>query len=124
MSVNARIKLKRDTTANWGKARGFIPLDGEVIIYTDYKQITKTIEGVTTTKNVPGIKIGNGNAYVQDLAFIDDELRDKLMEHIENQDIHVTLRDKDFWNNKLNMEDSHDMEHAELIDETLIFNRN
>jgi len=34
-TINTRIKLKRDTTANWNAARGFIPLEGEVIIYLD-----------------------------------------------------------------------------------------
>ena len=37
-----RIKSKHDTTANWNAAIGFIPLDGEIIIY-DYKQINGTI---------------------------------------------------------------------------------
>ena len=36
--INTRIQLKRDTTENWGKARGFVPLAGEIIVYTDYKK--------------------------------------------------------------------------------------
>ena len=39
-TVNGRIKFKRDTTANWNAARGMIPLEGEIIVYNDYKQIT------------------------------------------------------------------------------------
>jgi hypothetical protein len=39
MSINTRIKLKRDTTANWNAALGFIPLEGELIIYLDGRQI-------------------------------------------------------------------------------------
>ena len=65
-TISARFKVRRDTTANWNAAIGFIPLEGEVIVYTDYKTIT---EG-NVTKYVPGIKIGSGNAYVQDLAFV------------------------------------------------------
>ena len=38
--LNTRIQLKRDTTENWNNAKGFIPLPGEIIIYTDYE--TKT----------------------------------------------------------------------------------
>ena len=54
---------------------------------------------------MPGIKIGDGAAYVQDLPFVDEELRDKIMDHINNPDIHVSLREKLFWNNKLNVND-------------------
>lgn len=227
--VNGRIKLKRDTTANWNAAIGFVPLQGELIIYEDYQTHTSSVnvynkinnpiesgsiadsngldiaatnrvrcngfiavEGnkqytissdqprilimyytssnvfistsqwqnssytFTTPANckklrfaianidsstivandvdwvrimteitvtVPGIKIGNGNAYVQDLAFIDTDLRDKIMGHIENQDIHVTLGEKAFWNNKVNIDDSYEIPHEELEDEILIFNR-
>lgn len=126
--VNARIKSKHDTTANWNNAIGFIPLPGEIIIYDDYQTKTWTEmeygELVTKTVNIPGIKIGTGNAYVQDLAFIDEDLRDKLLAHINNAEIHTTLAEKLFWNNKLNTDDSYDITHGELQDETLILNRN
>lgn len=126
--VNARIQSKHDTTANWNNAVGFIPLPGEIIIYDDYQTKTWTEmeygELVTKTVNIPGIKIGTGNAYVQDLAFIDEDLRDKLLAHINNAEIHTTLAEKLFWNNKLNTDDSYDITHGELQDETLILNRN
>lgn len=122
--LETRIQLKRDTTENWNNARGFVPLKGEVIIYTDYKTITKEVYGETVTEYVPGIKIGDGGAYVQDLPFVDTELRNKLMEHIENMDLHVTLGEKSFWNNKVNIDDSYEIIQEELEDELLIFNRN
>ena len=119
-TLNTRIKLNRDTTENWNNARGFIPLAGEVIIYTDYKTIE--VDGVT--KNVPGIKIGTGNGYVQDLVFVDDELRDTLMGHINNMELHTTLQEKLFWNNKINVDDAEEQVLGELENETLILNRN
>lgn len=126
--TEARIKLKRDTTAHWNAAQGFIPLAGEVIIYTDYETKTYTVEEygeiVTKTVDIPNIKIGTGNAYVQDLAFVDEKTRDILMEHIQRQDIHTTLQEKLFWNNKLNIDDAYEQVHDELVDETLILNRN
>jgi hypothetical protein len=126
--TEARIKLKRDTTAHWNAAQGFIPLAGEVIIYTDYETKTYTVEEygetVTKTVDIPNIKIGTGNAYVQDLAFVDEKTRDILMAHIQNQDIHTTLQEKLFWNNKLNVDDAYEQVHDELVDETLILNRN
>jgi hypothetical protein len=127
-TVNTRIQLKRDTTQHWNQAIGFIPLPGEVIIYEDYETKTYIIEenGKTTTKtiNIPNIKIGTGNAYVQDLAFVDEKTRDMLMEHVINQDIHVTLGEKVFWNNKINVDDAEEIITGELEDETLILNRN
>lgn len=118
-TVNTRIQLKRDSTANWNAALGFIPLQGELIIYNDYKTIQKVIDGEPTVVQIPGIKIGDGRAYVQDLPFVDAELRDKIITHIENPNIHVTLQERLFWNNKLNVDDN-----AELVDGALIFNRN
>ena len=118
-TVNSRIQNKRDTTLHWNQARGFIPLAGEVIIYTDYKTIQKEIDGEMKNVLVPGIKIGDGQTYVQDLPFIDAELRDKIMEHINNENIHVTLQEKLFWNNKLNVDDA-----SEVVDTALVFNRN
>lgn len=126
--TNARIQLKRDTTENWNNARGFIPLAGEVIVYTDYEIKTYTVqeygETVTKTVNIPNIKIGTGNAYVQDLAFVDEATRELLLNHINNNDIHTTLAEKLFWNNKINIDDVVDQMGQELEDEMLIFNRN
>ena len=118
-TVNTRIQEKRDSTANWNAAQGFVPLQGELIIYNDYKTIQREIDGELRTVQIPGIKIGDGMAYVQDLPFVDEELRDRLMVHINNPDIHVTLQEKLFWNNKLNVNDA-----AELVDGALILNRN
>lgn len=115
----ARIKFKRDTTANWNAARGFIPLEGELIVYNDYATIRKVINGVEQDVTVPAIKIGDGRAYVQDLPFVNDELRDQILNHINNPEIHVTMAEKLFWNNKLNVDDS-----SEVVNEALIFNRN
>lgn len=127
-AANVRIQLKRDTTENWNNARGFIPLPGEVIIYEDYETKTYTVEeyGETVTKTIqiPNIKIGTGNAYVQDLTFVDEKTREILMNHINDNDIHVTLQEKLFWNNKVNIDDAYAQIHQELEDETLIFNRN
>ena len=126
--VDARIRLKRDTTANWNAARGFVPMAGEVIIYDDYQvktwQVEEYGEKITKTENIPGIKIGDGQAYVQDLPFVDKDLREKLMTHINNIDIHTTLAEKLFWNNKVNVDDAYEQIHDELEDETLIINRN
>ena len=126
--IDARIRSKHDTTANWNNATGFIPMAGEIIIYDDYQtktwQVEEYGEMVTKTKNIPGIKIGTGNAYVQDLGFVDEDLRDTIMAHITDTGIHTTLAEKLFWNNKINVDDAYEQIHDELEDETLIINRN
>ena len=117
--IDAAVKnvafARSGSTAYWNAQIGDIPDEGEIIIYTDYQ----TIDEDNTVKYVPGIKIGSGNAYVQDLAFIDQKISDELAKHIANGEIHVTGAEKDFWNNKLNVTDS-----QEVVDEALIFNRN
>ena len=122
-TMDARIKLKRDTTENWNNAVGFIPLQGEVIVYTDHEKTIRVIGNKEVEVDVPGIKIGTGNAYIQDLPFVDEELRNKLMVHIDDMDMHTTLQEKLFWNNKVNIDDAYAQVHHELEDETLIFNR-
>lgn len=127
-TLQTRIKLKRDTTENWNNATGFIPLEGEVIIYSDYETKTYTVqeygEEVTKTVNIPNIKIGTGNAYVQDLAFVDDKTREMLINHINNQELHTTLAEKLFWNNKINVDDAEEQIIGKLENETLVLNRN
>ena len=117
--VKTRIKLKRDTTQNWNSARGFIPLEGEIIIYLD----GRTIERDGETVNLPTIKIGDGLAYVQDLPFVDDDTRDTLLMHINDALSHVSVRDRQFWNHKVDIDDLYEALNEELEDEKLIFSR-
>lgn len=113
--VKAKILARRDTTENWNTKTEFVPMRGEIIIYTDHATI-KDDFGIDI--NVPGVKIGDGNAYLIDLPFVGDEVRYQLLmelrRHEENPVIHVTQGDRDFWNAKLNY----------IIDgKTLVFNR-
>ena len=126
-TVYGRLKVTRDTTEHWNNAIGFIPYEGEVIVYSDYK--TKVINEGTpeeATISVPGVKIGTAHAYVQDLPFLGEVEADTLLEHINNGNIHVTLTDKTTWNNKLNVTDG--IGNEVVIDasgkEILTFNRN
>lgn len=111
--------IKYGTTERWNSAVGFIPGEGEIIVYTDYETVTKIspVTGEEITMPVPGIKIGTGNAYVQDLAFCDEWERDLIYDHIHNTDVHVSAEDKQRWNNKLNYEQN-------IQNETLVLNRN
>ena len=110
-----RMAQLHDTTENWNALRGFIPAAGEIIIYDDWKE--EIVDGKKRWK--PGMKIGTGNAYVQDLVFLNEDVAADISEHIMNNDIHVTAAKQDFWNNKLNVTDS-----QEVVEEALVFNRN
>ena len=77
------------TTEEWNSEASLISVKGAFYIYTDY---STDDEG----RNIPGIKIGDGLAYVIDLPF----LSEPYDTHILNTIIHVTQKEKDFWNNK------------------------
>ena len=91
------------TTAYWTENMMFVPRRGEIIIYTDHGTIE---DEFGNTINVPGIKIGDGAAYVVDLPFAGDDVRYQILTelrlHSGNTQIHVTADEKEFWNNKLN----------------------
>lgn len=100
------------TTQEWsGSAGRQISRQGTFYVYSDYYND----DGLTT----PRIKLGDGRAYISDLPFIDSKLMNTIIEHISNQDIHITPEQRIFWNNKLNVNDS-----QQIIDNSLIFNRN
>ena len=69
--------------------------------------------------DVPGIKIGSGNAYVQDLVFVGESQIDiDFYEHAADTTKHTNTQEKDFWNSKLNVDESG------LSSGNLIFTRN
>lgn len=101
--------VSENTTAGWNTMPDYIPKQGEICIYTDYEVIEEDGQVI----NVPGIKIGDGNAYVVDLPFSSSSAR-QLEEHISNTVVHTTQEEKDFWSAKLNYD---------ITGENLIFNR-
>lgn len=103
------------TSAEWDATYGYIPEAGEIIVYTDWQVVDEGGE----TKFIPGVKIGSGNAYVQDLAFVGERDSEILFAHIHDAIMHTTIEEKAFWDNKLNVDDS-----SEVVEETLILNRN
>lgn len=111
----AKDQVLSGTTAYWNAQTGFIPNDGQIIVYTDYKTVQK--DGQTV--DVPGIKIGSGNGYVQDIVFLDEADSAALLAHIADTGVHITAQERTAWNNKLNVNDA-----QEVVGETLILNRN
>ena len=106
-------KTSIDTTAEWSQKITYIPIKGEIVIYSD----RNIIGGI----NYPGIKIGDGNSYVVDLPFLGDDAANEIIGiingHINNTVVHISSEDRSFWNEKLNYEIDND-------NETLKFTRN
>lgn len=99
----AKSQILSNTTAGWNSQPSLVSRKNFLYVYTDYQQVD---DGQGNMVNVPGIKIGDGNAYVIDLPFIDL----KMEEHINDLSIHVTALEKAFWNNKVSA-------YIEYIDE-------
>jgi hypothetical protein len=65
-AIKTRILLKSDISENWDKAaNSFIPKLGEVCIYLDRTQLD---DGTY----IPGVKVGDGSSYINELEFIND----------------------------------------------------
>jgi hypothetical protein len=85
--------VHQNTEAFWNAQLDLIGEAGHIYVYTDHDEV----DG----KKIPGIKVGDGLGYLIDAPFIDSNAS-KLIEHIQNSDIHVSLAEKEFWNNKVN----------------------
>lgn len=92
--INSGAVVLSDTTENWNKQASLISEFNTIYVYVDHQ--TKTDEEGKEIW-IPGIKIGDGKAYLIDLPF-SDEL---MIAHINDLGIHVTPEEKEFWNNKV-----------------------
>ena len=102
------------TTEEWNSDISLISQKGTLYIYSDYKMIEDE-EGNEIF--LPGLKMGDGKAYLVDLPFLNTGSSDQqFLDHINNQVIHVSLQDRRFWDEKLNC-------RLEADVQTLIFNR-
>ena len=66
--LKGRFQQKIDTKENWDKAKNFVPLEGEIIVYKDLKKI----------------KIGDGVTVVDKLEFCAGGIDEKELENILN----------------------------------------
>ena len=92
------------TTATWNSQPELIADRGYVYIYCDYRQNEQG-------QNIASAKIGDGNAYLVDLPFVDE----LVYEHISDNIRHITQEEREFWNNKVRCYMS------EVKDDILIF---
>lgn len=86
-----------NTTEYWNSKEHFIGEKGHIYVYTD-----SCYDGETP---IPGIKIGDGMSYLIDNAFVSSD-RETLLNHINNQTIHITPQERYFWNQKVRCDET------------------
>ena len=97
-----------DTTHNWNLQPDLISEHGSFYIYSD-----KSV--LPNGDLVPGIKIGDGLAYVIDLPFVSQDITEQLYAHINNASMHVSAADRYFWDHKVtSLLDNEDKENLIL----------
>ena len=87
-----------DTKENWNAQRQLIAKRKAIYVYSNYSYIEDEVGNRTY---IPAIKIGDGTSYLIDMPFVSDDIRKEIMDHITQDGIHVTERDRFFWNNKV-----------------------
>ena len=85
-----RPEIYFDTVAGWNSQSSLISQTNTIYIYTDYQEDEDN-------NPIAGLKIGNGNAYLGDLPFLDT----LYLNHINNTDIHITAAERQKWNEKV-----------------------
>ena len=78
------------STAEWEEQPLMVSEPGALYIWSDWYQDEQG-------NNIPGVKVGDGNAYVSHLPFQNED----FLSHILNTDIHVTAEEKAYWDDKV-----------------------
>lgn len=89
-NLNDKMTYYSRTKSDWDSDRTLISEKDVLYIYSDYKVIQKDGQKI----HLPGLKIGDGLAYVVDLPFVDTI----YMKHITDTDIHITAEERTKWN--------------------------
>lgn len=110
-ALEGKAGMQVKTTAQWRQQIDTIGQLNTFYIYTDRSQKEDDQGNII---NYPGIKVGDGSSYLVDLPFVDEIFYD----HTNNMNIHVTSAEKEFWNNKIRIQDS------EIGQQNLIFTIN
>lgn len=92
--------LETDTTSNviiktkesWKQYDKVKSEEGKIYVY---------VQDDPSLNASPLMKIGDGLAYICDLPFITDDLSKQLRNHIQNEQIHISQLEREFWNNKV-----------------------
>ena len=103
--------IKIGTREQWRAQPSFVSEAGVLYIYSNYK----TKEENDQIIYIPGIKIGDGVTYIEDLPFLNEDIEGRVYQHISNNVAHISSEERTFWNNKVRCYND---------DENLIFTTN
>ena len=98
---NNKLIYYSNSKENWDLNPNFLSEKNVLYIYTNYAIVNKDNKEIA----IPGLKIGDGKSYLIDLPFVNDSsnFNEILIDHINNNVIHISAYDRLFWNNKLNL---------------------
>lgn len=127
--ANDPAEIMVNTKAGWAEQPGFKPAKGQIVIWSDKAQIHKyVVEGDELADegliDVPGIKIGDGNAFNLDLPYVGDDIEQKIDQHIKDVQAHVSEQDRKSWNHKITIGNLDTPSDDGVEGETLIIKRN
>jgi hypothetical protein len=88
--VDGDCRVLYATTETWNSQPQLVSAKGFVYIYADYRQNDQG-------QNIAAMKVGDGNAYLIDMPFIDELLYDHIADNVR----HITQQEREFWNNKV-----------------------
>ena len=102
IKLDVRLLQKSNTFAYWSANSDFIPLKGEIIVYSNRRTTTDENGQVI---NIPDVKIGDGVSKLRDLPFMVGDLpeieaklqqfADELFGHINDEAKHITDAERD-----------------------------
>ena len=93
---NSGTQVYCDSTAGWSTQTSLVSERGAIYIYTD-----KTYLAAGGTTTAPGVKIGDGLAYVVDLPFQSDLIGEEVLQEVAEMSGSVTEEERQFWNHKV-----------------------
>ena len=101
-----------DTTANWNRQRDLVAEAGVVYIYSD---ATSEEDEFGNVIPIASIKVGDGTSYLIDMPFITGGSSQIILDHLADNEIHVSELDREFWDNKVSAYlDGQDLENLVL----------
>lgn len=93
----ADVPIHYGTTEYWNSQPDLVGKKSHIYVYSDYAETE--IDGEIVA--VPNIKIGDGNAFLIDNPFITASVDDIINMHINDNDVHISAAERDFWNEKV-----------------------
>lgn len=85
-----KCKVLYDTKENWNSQPQMIARRGYIYVYSNHKVDDES-------KEIAGLKVGDGVSYLMDMPFIDE----LYANHIDDVVVHITEQEREFWNNKV-----------------------